>query len=216
MNLDLIALAVGFFILPLIVGGGMLFNGMRNDRRLATRFADLHRPARSLVVTQPNTADNLRTIATQVVGAIGEDRAAPRPAVRPHPPGCGDSIAQRGPNRKFQTSPVRRCENLLILVLPGAMWIVTDSMDVSSTTQMVASAGVAIVGLLSPDSVVKKLRDRHVQRIQDELPDALDMMVICAQAGLGLGTTVVRVSHELRMTHAPSPWNWRNWRMKCR
>jgi tight adherence protein C len=55
--------------------------------------------------------------------------------------------------------------------------------------------------MLAPDSIVRKLRNRHMKRIQDELPDALDMMVICAQAGLGLGTTIVRVAQELWTTH---------------
>jgi tight adherence protein C len=40
-----------------------------------------------------------------------------------------------------------------------------------------------------------------MRRIEDELPDALDMMVICAQAGLGLGMTIIRVAQELRMSH---------------
>ena len=42
---NLFVLAIGFCILPLIVGGGMLFNGLRADHRLKARFAALHRPA---------------------------------------------------------------------------------------------------------------------------------------------------------------------------
>jgi tight adherence protein C len=33
--------------------------------------------------------------------------------------------------------------------------------------------------------------------LEQGLPDALDMMVICAQAGLGLGPTIIRVGTEL-------------------
>ncbi len=32
----------------------MLFNGMRDDRRLAARFAALHRPAQAVAASQPS------------------------------------------------------------------------------------------------------------------------------------------------------------------
>ena len=45
-----------------------------------------------------------------------------------------------------------------------------------------------VFGLVLPDMVVKQMRKRFMARLEKGLPDALDMMVICAQAGLGTGT----------------------------
>ncbi len=51
-------------------------------------------------------------------------------------------------------------------------------------------------GLLAPDFVLKQLRKRHLKECERGLPDALDMMVICAQAGLALENAIERVAIE--------------------
>ena len=43
-----------------------------------------------------------------------------------------------------------------------------------------------VVGLLLPDYVVRSLHKRHLKAVERGLPDALDMLVICSEAGLGL------------------------------
>lgn len=59
----------------------------------------------------------------------------------------------------------------------------------------------AIVGLLLPDWAVGHIREAYRKKLQAGLPDALDMMVICAQAGLGLEPSLARVSYEIRSAH---------------
>ena len=58
-----------------------------------------------------------------------------------------------------------------------------------------------VVGLMAPDWVLGQRRKRYQARLELGLPDALDMMVICAQAGLGLGPAIVRVATELQNAH---------------
>ncbi len=52
------------------------------------------------------------------------------------------------------------------------------------------------VGLLGPDFVLKQMRAAHLKQVEKGLPDALDMMVICAQAGLALENAIERVAIE--------------------
>jgi tight adherence protein C len=54
------------------------------------------------------------------------------------------------------------------------------------------------VGLLAPDKVVQNLRKRYLRALEAGIPDALDMMVICGQAGLGLEASIERVGVEIR------------------
>lgn len=61
--------------------------------------------------------------------------------------------------------------------------------------------GAAIIGLLAPDWLLGRKRKKYQQRLERGLPDALDMMVICAQAGLGLGAAIIRVGIELTGSH---------------
>jgi tight adherence protein C len=60
-----------------------------------------------------------------------------------------------------------------------------------------AAIGIAFgVGLLGPDFVLKQMRQAHLKKVERGLPDALDMMVICAQAGLALENAIERVAIE--------------------
>ncbi|MDR3529952.1 MAG: type II secretion system F family protein [Rhodopila sp.] len=199
MSPPVIALGAAFCILPLIVGGGLLFNSMRSDRRLAARFAALHRPARSVVVVEAAPAESVRMIAIRIVSGIGDRvlrllSSRTKDDVETMLRGAGHS--GNAALRLFVGAKI-----LLLVALPAGMWVVTGGLETAGTTRMIATAAAAVAGLLAPDMAVRKLRDARMKRIQDQLPDALDLMVICAQAGLGLGTTIVRVAHELQQSH---------------
>lgn len=57
--------------------------------------------------------------------------------------------------------------------------------------------GVAYIGSSFPDIVIRNQRDKRYKAIQKGLPDALDLMMICAEAGLSLAAALDRVSKEL-------------------
>jgi len=65
------------------------------------------------------------------------------------------------------------------------------------TTLLCCAAGAT--GLLLPDIVVRYRRHRYLSRVEAGLADALDLLVICAQAGLGLTTAITRVAYELQI-----------------
>lgn len=198
---NMVALGVGFFILPLVVGGGMVFSGLHTDRKLAARLAALHLPTLSKIVAPATPTESIRTVLLRMVSSIGEtvlrlglltgaSKDEAEAALR------GAGYTHQGALRQFVGAKI-----LLLLLLPISMWFLADLMSAAFSTHIIATAGAAIGGMLAPDSFIKKLRERHMKRIDDELPDALDMMVICAGAGLGLGTTIVRVARELQITH---------------
>jgi tight adherence protein C len=58
-----------------------------------------------------------------------------------------------------------------------------------------------VLGYLIPDLwLTWKVRSRQ-RRLRRALPDALDLLVICVEAGLGLDQALMKVSQELRITH---------------
>ncbi len=65
-----------------------------------------------------------------------------------------------------------------------------------------ATPGGFIIGLLLPDLIVGRLRARYLAAVEAGLPDALDMMVICAEAGLALEAAIDRVATEIESAHA--------------
>lgn len=58
-------------------------------------------------------------------------------------------------------------------------------------------AGAAVAGLVLPDMALRRLRAMHAKQVERGLPDALDLMVICAEAGLPLEGAVERVATEM-------------------
>jgi tight adherence protein C len=57
------------------------------------------------------------------------------------------------------------------------------------------------LGFLLPDIILGRMEKARQQVIRLALPDALDLLVICMEAGLGLDQALLYVSHELRIAH---------------
>jgi tight adherence protein C len=55
----------------------------------------------------------------------------------------------------------------------------------------------AAFGYIAPSFHVSSRRKRRMKEMQKALPDALDMLVVCVEAGLGLNQAIVRVSEEI-------------------
>ena len=56
-------------------------------------------------------------------------------------------------------------------------------------------------GFLLPDMWLSRRVRRRQTILRKALPDALDLLVVCIEAGLGLDQAFMRVSQELRITH---------------
>jgi tight adherence protein C len=59
----------------------------------------------------------------------------------------------------------------------------------------------AVVGYLVPDMWLSKTTASRRKRIRRSIPDALDLMVICVDAGLGLDQALLRIGDELAVSH---------------
>jgi tight adherence protein C len=57
------------------------------------------------------------------------------------------------------------------------------------------------VGYLLPSMWLGRMTTKRKDRIMRGLPDALDLMVICVEAGLGLDQAMLRVGQELTISH---------------
>jgi tight adherence protein C len=62
-------------------------------------------------------------------------------------------------------------------------------------------ASAALVGYLVPETWLLWRIHARQHRLRLAIPDGLDLLVICVEAGLGLDQALLRVSEELRITH---------------
>ncbi|WP_305041884.1 type II secretion system F family protein [Geoalkalibacter sp.] len=67
-----------------------------------------------------------------------------------------------------------------------------------SAPALIAGLGISAIGFFLPSLVVGFLAGRRKQEIARALPDALDLMVVCVESGLGLDMTFKRVGEEVR------------------
>jgi tight adherence protein C len=58
-------------------------------------------------------------------------------------------------------------------------------------------AGAFLLGWRCPEAILSRLAARRRVRLETGLPDALDLLVICAEAGLSLDQAIEQVGHSL-------------------
>jgi tight adherence protein C len=90
---------------------------------------------------------------------------------------------------------------LLCPLIPFVVFLLLHGTEVAPMLRAAAIAAGAIVGLLSPDWILRRRRNAYLKAVSRGLPDALDMLVICSEAGLGLELGLERVAIEIEPAH---------------
>jgi tight adherence protein C len=57
------------------------------------------------------------------------------------------------------------------------------------------------IGLVAPRAVLDRLAQRRQERLRRGVPDALDLLVVCVEAGVSLDAAILRVAKEMRELH---------------
>ena len=92
---------------------------------------------------------------------------------------------------------------VLTFALPGFYLLsVALSPEPASVLQLyLFSAGGAVLGFFLPSLFVQAKADRRKTAIINGFPDALDLLLVCVEAGLGLESAMERVGRELASAH---------------
>lgn len=91
----------------------------------------------------------------------------------------------------------------LFLVLFAMLVLSAGEEEIKSGTQFFILMGLGFGGFFLPRLLVKNQADKRQQELSLTFPDALDMMLICVQGGIGLEQTVERVAEEVA-EHSPT------------
>lgn len=84
------------------------------------------------------------------------------------------------------------------------LFLVSQVMSIAplTTTKMAMFAvGLCGVGLIAPRAIVDRMADSRREQLTQQFPDALDLMVVCIEAGLGMEAAFVRVGQEVVESH---------------
>ncbi len=90
----------------------------------------------------------------------------------------------------------------LTIILPAiTIFVLRWFPDITTQNVWFAAFGAAAIGVIGPNFVLEKLVARRVKALRNGFPDALDLLVVCVEAGLGLAAAIQRVSVELGVSH---------------
>lgn len=90
---------------------------------------------------------------------------------------------------------------LLPLVVAAGAVLSGNWLFLFQTWGYVSLSLAAGIGFVLPDQVLRVRTKQRRREFLEGFPDAMDMMVVCVEAGLGLDAAVQRVSKELRHSH---------------
>lgn len=90
---------------------------------------------------------------------------------------------------------------LFFAVFVVAGFFAKDYLTQNGTLRMVALGMSAFGGFFLPGLLLEGLISARQERLRLSLPDALDLMVVCVEAGLGLDQAIQNVSKELAISH---------------
>jgi tight adherence protein C len=104
----------------------------------------------------------------------------------------------RGPNAlKF----LYGAKVLLAVVLPILTVAMVSGMSLESDRQLMVVIGAAAAGFLGPNEFVKLASSRRQKELRRGMPNALDLLVVCVESGLGLDQAILQVAKELDKAH---------------
>ena len=86
---------------------------------------------------------------------------------------------------------------LLAIIVPMVLFLALRNFGTTTFWECVKIGGGAMLGLLLPETIATNIRKRHLAQVEAGVADALDMLVICADAGLALEAGLARVSQEI-------------------
>ncbi|MEQ9546196.1 MAG: type II secretion system F family protein [Marinobacter sp.] len=93
-------------------------------------------------------------------------------------------------------------KTLLIVGLPLGMFFGLKWVPGLANLEVVQAVAVAVLlGAIGPNYVLSKLVERRKRKLYNGFPDALDLLVVCTEAGYGLKPAIQRVSDELVVGH---------------
>lgn len=90
---------------------------------------------------------------------------------------------------------------ILGVVLPVVALVLTAKSDVDPGQKVLLVTASFAAGFFGPNEYVRLRAKRRQKHIRKGLPNALDLMVVCVESGLGLDQAIVQVAKELQFAH---------------
>jgi tight adherence protein C len=178
-----VAIALSVFLVVALLAAPILMRPSLAERRMVALVQGT-RPDVRRIGTREAMREAILSIATRLRAGVGL--------------GENEEVKQRLMSAGFVG---RRATDMYFLArcLCPLLGIIAGSFLIKVSFFWLLALGA--VGYLGPDFWLRRKIKARGERIRRSIPDALDLMVICVDAGLGLDQALQRVGLELSLSH---------------
>ena len=99
------------------------------------------------------------------------------------------------------TSPTAVVVYGVATILTPLVFGLTALFLIGSGTGLLFVGVVAAIGYMLPGMVLSRQIEKRKLQIQNGLPDALDLLIVCVEAGSGLDQAILKVADELQLAY---------------
>ena len=200
----LIRTAMLLLIFLAVVGGAYLLLVLVNQRRVAqSRLPEARGAPSNLLGGEGSPGLRARDTRGAWVDLIQAVERSGIPLVDPKDPALRSRLVAAGYDSEnaARTYSVVRLGMVmgLPLLLFALMWLL--GMRPSVFRLYLVGAGAALLGLYLPSIFIRRRTAARQQEILNGFPDALDLLLVCVEAGLGLESAFSRVGEEMTESH---------------
>ncbi len=191
----MILAAIGGSIFALVLAAVLLMSQGANEREFARRIGKLRegavvaRPQRRLL---PAFVSIMRSIGNAMRDKVLSAKDAEALA---------KSLAASGLEPAKAIPIFVSAKFACLFAIPGLTYAGAVLGGYSSGKQVLGVMISLAPAMMLPNWVIALIRRPYQQALRSGIPDALDLMVVCTEAGLGLESAIERVAQEMRQSN---------------
>lgn len=187
--LELVLIAVFLSVMLLVLSVGLAFNSRRQQALRRAVRASRERNPQAFPSSGDKFTGLLRGVFKQFTFLF------------PDSAGLRMKLIRAGYSGRSAPLTYSSLRVMLLVGLPVLGFLVGVAVTGSAQTAFSWTAAGIVLSITAPPYVLARRVRQRSQRIRKHLPDGLDLMVVCVEAGLGLDAAILKVSEELTTSH---------------
>lgn len=187
--LELVLIAVFLSVMLLVLSVGLAFNSRRQQALRRAVRASRERNPQAFPSSGDKFTGLLRGVFKQFTFLF------------PDSAGLRMKLIRAGYSGRSAPLTYSSLRVMLLVGLPVLGFLVGVAVTGSAQTAFSWAAAGIVLSITAPPYVLARRVRQRSQRIRKHLPDGLDLMVVCVEAGLGLDAAILKVSEELTTSH---------------
>jgi len=192
-NLVLVVVVIGLAVVLLTIGISTIVSNATDPvrRRVAAAAGSMDDHTRTPVKTGIDLGRFIKPVSKYVMPSKTKEQNATQ-----------ERLIQAGFRSESSLRNFYAIKTALAILLPLAVYSVVRWFPERTTMEILFIVlGGAMIGVRLPDAILNNIRARRMKRLRVAFPDALDLLVVCVESGLGLGPAIDRVARELEISH---------------